>query len=82
MTQLQRKPLANSVISISNIMEESTLLVLTRRPSESVRIGPNVTITIVEIAGGKVRIGISAPDDVSIVRGEIEHKPQKEASHE
>jgi len=38
---------------------------------EKIVIGDNVVITIVEIRGNKVRIGISAPKDVPVHRGEI-----------
>ena len=47
------------------------MLVLTRRPGESVRIGPDVRITVVASTGGQVRVAIDAPDDVAILREEI-----------
>jgi len=47
------------------------MLVLTRMYDEKIVIGDNVVITIVEIRGNKVRIGISAPKDVPVHRGEI-----------
>lgn len=47
------------------------MLVLTRRHGESVRIGPDVRVTVVASTGGQVRIAIDAPEDVGIFREEI-----------
>jgi carbon storage regulator len=47
------------------------MLVLTRKKSEKIRIGPQVVITVVEIAGDRVRLGITAPTDVIITREEL-----------
>jgi carbon storage regulator len=47
------------------------MLVLTRKISESIVIGNNIRIHIVDIRGEKVRIGIEAPKDVSVFRDEI-----------
>ena len=47
------------------------MLVLTRKKSESIVIGNNIRIHIVDIRGEKVRIGVEAPKDVSIFRDEI-----------
>ena len=47
------------------------MLILTRKPGESVYIGDNVKITIVEIKGHQIRIGIDAPKDLRIYREEI-----------
>ncbi|MCY7326078.1 MAG: carbon storage regulator CsrA [Microbacteriaceae bacterium] len=47
------------------------MLVLTRKPGESVLIGDDITITILETRGDGVRIGIDAPRGVRIQRDEI-----------
>lgn len=47
------------------------MLVLSRKTFESVFIGDDIEITITEISGDKVKIGINAPKDVYIVRSEI-----------
>jgi carbon storage regulator len=47
------------------------MLVLTRKVGEKVVIGNGVTVTIVEVTGNKIRVGIEAPDDVCILRAEL-----------
>lgn len=50
------------------------MLILTRRIGEVLRINDNVGITILDINGSQVRIGIQAPKDVSVHREEIYRK--------
>lgn len=47
------------------------MLVLTRKPGQSVYIGDDVKITLMEIRGNQVRVGVDAPSDVRIYREEI-----------
>ena len=47
------------------------MLVLTRREGERIRLGDDIVVTVVAIQGNKIRIGITAPDDVVIRRGEL-----------
>lgn len=47
------------------------MLVLSRRREESIVIGTNIVITVVEVQGGRVRLGIEAPREVSIRRQEL-----------
>ena len=47
------------------------MLVLTRKPGQSVYIGDEVKITLMEIRGNQIRVGISAPSTVRIYREEI-----------
>ena len=47
------------------------MLVLTRKSEESFRIGDDVKVTVLSIRGNQVQIGISAPPDVRIYRGEV-----------
>ena len=53
------------------------MLVLSRKECEQVTVGP-VTFTIVKIRGSSVRVGIDAPDDYLILRGELDHTQKKE----
>ena len=47
------------------------MLVLTRKSQDSIRIGDNITVTVLRIKGNMVRIGVEAPESVRIVRGEL-----------
>lgn len=47
------------------------MLVLTRRVGESIQINENVTVTVVEVNGGRIRLGIEAPQDVRVRRTEL-----------
>ena len=47
------------------------MLILQRRPGESLRIGEEIEVTVVAIEGGKVRLAISAPKDITILRSEL-----------
>jgi carbon storage regulator len=47
------------------------MLVLSRQSDETIIIGDNIRVTIVEVRGDKVRIGIDAPRDVTVHRQEI-----------
>ena len=54
------------------------MLVLSRREGERIRIGDSITVTLVRCAGDKVRIGIEAPPDMLILRGELELYDKRE----
>ncbi len=47
------------------------MLVLTRKPGESIIIGKDITVTILEVRGNRVRVGIAAPADVPVSRSEL-----------
>jgi carbon storage regulator len=47
------------------------MLVLTRRVDERIMIGDSITVTVLEVRGDSVRLGIDAPRDVEIVREEL-----------
>jgi carbon storage regulator CsrA len=47
------------------------MLVLTRKMDEQIHIGEDVTITVVRLHGNTVRIGIEAPREISVRRGEL-----------
>ena len=47
------------------------MLVLNRKPGESIIVGDNIEIKILEIQDGKIKIGIEAPREVSILRKEV-----------
>lgn len=54
------------------------MLALTRKKGESIVIGNNIEITILEIRGDQIKVGISAPKEVSIYRKEVYLQIQEE----
>lgn len=61
------------------------MLVLSRKIGEQIVINDNIRITVVEIKGNKIRIGIDAPSEVRVDRAEIHERRQEfveaESSH-
>ncbi|MGP0068797.1 MAG: carbon storage regulator [Isosphaeraceae bacterium] len=47
------------------------MLVLSRKPSQQIMVGPDIVITIVKIDRNNVRLGIQAPPDIPILRQEL-----------
>ncbi len=54
------------------------MLVLSRHRDESIMIGDNVVVTIVDIRGDKVRLGIDAPNEIPVHRQEVYEAIQRE----
>jgi len=48
------------------------MLVLSRKESERIRLGDSIVVTVVRVAGDKVRLGIEAPADMLVLREELE----------
>jgi carbon storage regulator len=61
------------------LLKEDFMLVLSRQSDETIIIGDNIRVTIVEVRGDKVRIGIDAPRDVTVHRQEIYDAIRREA---
>jgi len=60
------------------------MLVLSRKAGERIRIGDNITIVVNRVVGSRVSVGIEAPPNVRIVRGELEffdHDPAAQEKH-
>jgi carbon storage regulator CsrA len=55
------------------------MLVLTRKMNEQIQIGDNITVSILRIKGNTVRVGIQAPRQVRVIRGELPPLPGPEA---
>jgi carbon storage regulator len=53
------------------------MLVLSRKAGEQIVIGDNIRVTVVKVHGGRVRLGIEAPKDVSINRQEREARNER-----
>ncbi len=58
------------------------MLVLSRQKDESIIIGDDITITIVDVRGDKVRLGINAPRSISVHREEIYEAIQREKTQQ
>jgi len=58
------------------------MLVLSRQRDESIMIGDDIEILIVDVQGNKVRLGITAPKDILVYRREIYDAIQKEKDQE
>ena len=54
------------------------MLVLSRHRDESIIIGDNIVITVVDVRGDKVRLGIDAPTDIPVHRQEVYEAIQRE----
>jgi carbon storage regulator len=54
------------------------MLVLSRQRDESIVIGDNIVVTVVDVRGDKVRLGIDAPREVSVHRREVYEAIQRE----
>ncbi|MHB0886655.1 MAG: carbon storage regulator CsrA [Bacillota bacterium] len=54
------------------------MLVLTRKLKESIIIGDDIEVTVVEVKGDQVKLGISAPNHVSVHRREVYEEIQRE----
>ena len=48
------------------------MLVLSRKSMERIQIGGSVVVTVLEISGNRVRIGIDAPKDIRVLRAELQ----------
>lgn len=53
------------------LWKEPGMLVLSRQRDETIIIGDNIEITVVDIRGDKVRLGVSAPKEISVHRKEV-----------
>jgi carbon storage regulator len=54
------------------------MLILTRKINETIVIGDNIGVTILDIRGGQVRIGVEAPKNISVHREEVYERILKE----
>ncbi len=55
------------------------MLVLSRKVGEKILIGDNVSVTVVRVAQGVVRIGVDAPKDMAIIRDDIKDRDGKDS---
>ena len=71
---------ANALITTDSIGSFSytevldTMLVLSRKQTERIKLGDSIIVTVVRVSGDKVRLGIEAPPDVVVLRDELTPK--------
>ncbi len=53
------------------------MLVLSRKQSQRIKVGDSIVVTVVRLSGDKVRLGIEAPDDMLVLREELDAFPAK-----
>ena len=58
-------------VAANDIMEESIMLVLSRKVGESIFIGESIRVTVVQANNGRIRLGIDAPPEVIVLREEL-----------
>jgi carbon storage regulator len=71
--------LASGLESVHEINSTAkTMLILTRRAGEALRIGDDIEVTVMAVNGTQVRIGIKAPRDVTVDREEIAERKRRD----
>ena len=55
------------------------MLVLSRKPGQKLQIGDDITVTVLEVHGHVLRLGIEAPRDIRVLRGELQDWQAPEA---
>ena len=58
------------------------MLVLSRKVGQRVLIGDNISVTVVRLSGGGVRLGIDAPPEMAVIRQELKEKLESVAGDE
>lgn len=56
------------------------MLVLSRKEAERIRLGDSIVLTIIQVSGDKVRLGIEAPSDMLVLRDELETFQKQEVA--
>jgi carbon storage regulator len=57
------------------------MLVLSRKTGQRLLIGPNIQVAVLSVQGGRVRLGIQAPEDVSVHRQEVHERFKDQGRH-
>jgi carbon storage regulator len=56
------------------------MLVLTRKLNETIRINDDIEIKVIRLTGNRVKIGVQAPQDVKVMRGELVERDKRDAA--
>ena len=62
------------------VTTERVVLILTRSIGESIKIGDDITVTVLAVNGNQAKVGVSAPRDVEVHREEVYVRVQQERS--
>ena len=57
------------------------MLILTRRPGETLIISDNIRVTVLDVSGNQIRIGVTAPREVPVHREEVAERIRAEAAN-
>ena len=57
------------------------MLILTRRPGETLIISDNIRVTVLDVSGNQIRIGVTAPKEVPVHREEVAERIKAEAAN-
>ena len=58
------------------------MLIMTRRIGETIRIGENVTVTVLDVKWNQIRLGVKAPKDVRVDREEVRQRIELDRAYE
>jgi carbon storage regulator len=58
-------------VLLSGTQEGAPLLILTRKPGESIHVGDDIKITVIDLEGKRVKLGVDAPRHIAVDRAEI-----------
>jgi carbon storage regulator CsrA len=61
----------DSILSAPIFREEVAMLVLSRKQGQQLKIGDHITVTVLEVRGHRIRVGIEAPGSMRVLRGEL-----------
>jgi carbon storage regulator CsrA len=67
-----------SIRNLSRIRRNDSVLVLSRKAGQRIQIGPDIAVTVVKLHSGGVRLGIEAPPELAVVRGELVEQMEAE----
>jgi carbon storage regulator len=56
------------------------MLVLSRKESQRIKLGDSIVVTVIRVAGDRVRLGIDAPPEMLVLREELEERPAPPAT--
>jgi carbon storage regulator len=54
------------------------MLILSRRPGESITIGDDIIVTVIGVSGNQIRLGVTAPREVRVLREEVSNAARKD----